>query len=98
MEVLEKKIVFNMHVTPYDGDLPLYIRIVYFPQYCGPSWIQNEPKYVPISFVQKSCMHSCCNIQYLSLALGYRKTGHTFQGQTFVAKEWSIIVQPRMRK
>lgn len=94
-----KEIIFNQDDNPNDGDLPLYV-IVHFPQYCGPSWIPNEPKYVPIPIVQRSCMHSCCKIQYLPLALAYGKTGHTFQGQTVGPNEpiESIIVQPGNRK
>jgi hypothetical protein len=76
-----KEIVFNKDENPLDGTLPQYV-IVEFPDYCGPPWIPDKPKWVPIPPMELHCQSHCCNVQFIPLALAYAKTGHTFQGQS----------------
>ena len=67
---------------PLDGDLPEYV-IVEFPGYCGPPWMETEPKWVPIPTVQRLCdQKSCqrCVMEFVPLALAYGYTLHSFQG------------------
>jgi hypothetical protein len=94
-----KEIVFNKDENPLDGTLPQY-AIVEFPDYCGPPWIPDKPKWVPIPPVELHCQSHCCNVQFIPLALAYAKTGHTFQGQS-AGPELTIpciIIQPGSSK
>lgn len=90
-----KEIVYNTDGHPLDGTLPKYV-IVHFPHYCGPSWFDDHPKWVPIPPIELNCQKHCCKLMYLPLSLAYSKTGHTFQGQN-VGPEHAIpciVVQP----
>ena len=93
-----KEIVFEENQHPLDGCHPLYV-IVDFPQYCGPAWMKENPKWVPIPTIELNCEKHCCQVRYIPLSLAYAKTCHTFQGQT-VGKNCPIeciIVQPGTR-
>ena len=92
------EIVFEDNQNPLDGCHPKYV-IVEFPEYCGPAWMEDKPKWVPIPTIEMNCDKHCCQLRYVPLALAYAKTCHTFQGQT-VGKNCSIeciIVQPGTR-
>jgi hypothetical protein len=76
-------IIFHENETPNNNDLPQYI-IVNFPQYKGPIFDKNNPKYVPITtrettFCKKE--YCTCTRKYMPLTLAFGKTIHTFQGQ-----------------
>jgi len=76
-----KEIVFDKDENPLDGTLPQYV-IVEFPDYCGPPWIEDRPKWVPIPQIELQCQSHCCTVRFIPLSLAYAKTGHTFQGQS----------------
>jgi hypothetical protein len=67
-----------------------------FPDYCGPHWIQDKPKWVPIPSVNIPCSNHCCTVNFIPLSLAYATTGHTFQGQSAGPEHTipCIIVQP----
>lgn len=71
---------FQVDTFPSDNHLPLYC-IVYFPEYTGPAWIQNHPKWVPIPPVTQYCKIGCCKVTYMPLTLAFARTNHTFQGK-----------------
>ena len=92
------EIVFEKNENPLDGFHPKFV-IVEFPQYCGPAWMKDKPKWVPIPTIELNCEKRCCELRYIPLTLAYAKTCHTFQGQT-VGKDCAIeciIVQPGTR-
>lgn len=90
-----KEIVYLENESPIDGTMPQYI-LVEFPEYIGPTWIQNKPKWVPIPTVEIPCSSYCCTVKLIPLTLAYAKTGHTFQGQTVGPQNaiQCIIIQP----
>ena len=94
-----KEIVFNKGESPLDGTLPQYV-IVEFLEYCGPAWIKNQPKWVPIPPVEIQCQSHCCSVKFVPLSLAYAKTGHTFQGQSAGPGHSipCIIIQPGSSK
>lgn len=77
-----RDIVYNEGESPNHGDLPKYILTEFF-HYCGPPFIKDNPTYVPIVPVTKSCTNTthCCKKSYVPLSLSFAKTVHTFQGQ-----------------
>lgn len=74
-------IVYYDGESPNEGNMPAYV-LVEFPQYTGKPIISHLPKAVPISAVEIKCKRNCCTRKYIPLTLAYRKTAHTFQGQT----------------
>ena len=94
-----KEIVFERDENPLDGTLPQYV-LVDFPEYCGPPWLKDKPKWVPIPPVELQCQSHCCNVKFIPLTLAYAKTGHTFQGQSAGPGHVipCIIIQPGSSK
>jgi len=94
-----KEIIFQRDENPLDGTLPQYV-IVDFPEYCGPPWIEDQPKWVPIPQVELQCQSHCCTVKFIPLSLAYAKTGHTFQGQSAGIGHAipCIIIQPGSSK
>ncbi len=92
------EIVFNKNESPLDGTLPQYI-LVYFPQYCAPSWISEKPTWVPIPSITMNCSNYCCQFNFAPLGLDYAKSSNTFQGETCGPGHPMpcITVQPGMR-
>jgi hypothetical protein len=89
------EIVYLENESPLDGTLPQFI-IVEFPNYCGPRWIKEEPRWVPVPPFEIKCTSQCCTFRYIPLSLAYAKTGHTFQGHTVGPGHAipCIIIQP----
>ena len=63
-----KEIVFERDENPLDGTLPQYV-LVDFPEYCGPPWLKDKPKWVPIPPVELQCQSHCCNVKFIPLTL-----------------------------
>jgi hypothetical protein len=75
-----RDIVFSDTCSPNNGDMPDYV-LVEFPQYCGPAFVEQNPKLIPIVPVELRCDMACCKRRYLPLKPAFGKTCHTFQGQ-----------------
>jgi hypothetical protein len=73
-------IVFSDTCSPNNGDMPDYV-LVEFPQYCGPAFVEHNPKLIPIVPVDLRCDMGCCKRRYVPLKPAFGKTCHTFQGQ-----------------
>jgi hypothetical protein len=76
-----QEIVYLKDESPLDGTLSKFI-IVEFPDYCGPHWIQDKQKWVPIPFVNIPCSYHSYTVYFVLLSLAYAITGHSFQGQS----------------
>lgn len=61
-------------------DLPLFI-IVYFPEYNGKPWLEDHPKWVPITPVTNTCNNGCCECEFIPLQTAFARTIHSFQGK-----------------
>jgi hypothetical protein len=76
-----QEIVYLKDKSPLDGTLPQFI-IGDFPDYCGPQWITDKPKWILIPFVNIPCSNHCCTVNFIPLSLAYAETGHTVQTQS----------------
>ena len=75
------EIVFHPGESPNNGNQPAYV-LVEFLDYCGPPFLPNFPKLVPIVHTTVQCdKNSCCQRTFIPLTLAFGKTVHTFQGQ-----------------
>jgi hypothetical protein len=63
-----KEIVYEVDQSPIDGHLPQFV-IVEFPQYCGPVWMQSQPKvnHMHTLFLQPTCLQILFNLLFLLL-------------------------------
>ena len=72
----------NKDDNPNNGNMPLFVA-VHFPNYCGPAWIKNHPKLVPIAPIDvpcSKCSHGACFRKIIPLVLSWGRTIHKFQG------------------
>ena len=72
-------IVYRVNESPNLDDWPSYV-LVEFEHYCGPLFLKEMPKVVPITPITFVCRRHCCSHKYLPLALSWSKTAHTIQG------------------
>jgi hypothetical protein len=75
-----RDIVFADTCSPNNGDLPDYV-LVEFPQHCGPAFLEQNEKLMPIVPAEVRCDMGCCKRRYVPLKPAFGKTCHTFQGQ-----------------
>ena len=71
---------FEQGTSPTTQDLPSFV-VVDFPQYVGPSWLDDQRTYVPIPTISVPCEKKCCLATFIPLCLSFGRTIHTFQGQ-----------------
>lgn len=95
------EIVYDNDKGPLDGDLPEYV-IVEIENYCGPSWMETKPKWIPIPVVSKLCdKQGCkrCTMEFIPLTLAYAWTIHGIQGMNVGFKHLikKIIAEPGNR-
>ena len=76
-----KEIVFPPGKDPNNGDQPAYVA-VRFESYCGPPWVSDDSKIVPVPMLERRCNKGCCTVLFCPLLLSYGMTAHTFQGQS----------------
>jgi len=74
-----KDIVFKKDHSPNNNNLPQY-TVVEFPDYKGPAWLPEHPKYVPLPNVVSECDLRCCSREHPPLSLSFAKTIHSTQG------------------
>jgi hypothetical protein len=65
---------------PNNGDLPDHV-LVEFPQCCGPAFLEQNQKLMPIVPLEVQCDMRCCKRRHVALKPAFGKTCHTFQGQ-----------------
>lgn len=73
-----KDIVYDKKKNPLDGLLLKYV-IVDFQEYCGPCWVPEHPKWVPIQPIELACPKHCCKLYFMPLSLAYVKQDILFK-------------------
>ena len=74
-------IIYPEGKSPVDQVFPQFI-LVEFPRYTGPSWIEGNPKLIPVTAIQRRLDCNCCFRTQVPLRPGFGTTCHRVQGMT----------------